>query len=392
MTAKEIEPMSNKSSTLRRLMALAGALAVTAASGLATAQQSKDDKPIKGSFDQPLSGDEDAQGESTSNVMLSESDGQHTYSVKVQNGKVASAEVDGQKIPKSRVKNKNGKIEILDEDGNVQKSFNVQATGAIGHGQGHGGVMTLRPWGGQGAGAGGPMTMQGPQPPVMMGITMSDAAEGEGGVVVDSVLDGLPAEKAGLEVGDRIVSADGKKLESQQALRDILKDKKPGDSVALKIERDGKSKNITIKLAKFEAQRLQGMGGMAEPVFTLHSNSDEAFENAKKALQKALEDLKSNENLKPDKIKAKAEQALKEAMEGLEKAKDELSMKADEMHGQLMKQFGDGNWKQLFGPEGNQQFLVPSQPMVPATPATPDLSRQLDKLSQQIERLNKRLE
>src|SRR5262249_6842860 len=151
-----------------------------------------DEKPMKGSFDQPLQADDEGQGESNTDVMVSESDGQHTYVVKIENGKVVSAEIDGKKVPKSRVKNKNGRIEIFDEDGNVLKTFNVQA---IGHGQGHafpGGVMTVRPWPGQGAGQG--MAMAGPQPPVMMGITMSDPSEGEG-VVVDSVFDGLPADK-----------------------------------------------------------------------------------------------------------------------------------------------------------------------------------------------------
>jgi hypothetical protein len=377
--------MRTQSSTLRRIMALTGALAVTAAGGLAGAQQSKDDKPIKGSFDQPLQADDEGQGDSNSSMMMSESDGQHTYSVKIENGKVVSAEVDGKKVPKSRVKNKNGKVEIYDEDGNVLKSFSVHAMAQGGHGF-PGGVMTVRPWQGQAQGGAPALTLQS-QPPVMMGITMSDPQEGEG-VVVDSVFDGLPADKAGLEVGDRIVSADGKKIESQQALRDILKDKKPGDTIALKVDREGKSKNITIKLAKFEGNRLQG--GMAGPVFTLHNSNEEAFENAKKALQKALEDIKANENLKADKIKAKAEQALKEALDSLEEAKGKLSMEADKLHDQFMQQFGDGKWKEYFGPEGGQ-FVVP-QPMTPPTPATPDISKQLDRLSQQIERLNKRLE
>jgi PDZ domain len=378
--------MSIQTSTLRRLMALAGVLAVTA--GLANAQQSKDDKPIKGSFDQPLrNADADDDSDSNSEMMLSESDGQHTYTVKIENGKVVSAEVDGKKVPKSRVKNKNGKVEILDEDGNVQKSFNVQMAHGLGRAA-PGGVMTVRPWPGQGGAAGQGMAMAGPQPPVMMGITMSDPSEGEG-VMVDSVFDGLPADKAGLQVGDRIISADGKKIESQQALRDILKDKKPGDTIELKVEREGKNKNIGIKLAKFESNRL-GAGGMSGPVFTLHNGNDEAFEKAKEALQKALNEIKANENLKPDKIKAKAEQALKEAMEALDKAKDDLSMEAGKLHDQFMQQFNDGRFKNLWGPEGNQ-FVVP-QPMTPTPPPSPDISKQLDKLSDQIERLNKRLE
>src|SRR5436190_12734542 len=107
--------------SMRRVLTLAGALALLAG-GTAFAQQSKDDQDLKGSFDQPLQSD-DAQGESNATMMMSESDGQHTYSVKIENGKVTNAEVDGKKIPKSRVKNKGGKVQILDEDGTVLKSF-----------------------------------------------------------------------------------------------------------------------------------------------------------------------------------------------------------------------------------------------------------------------------
>ena len=378
-----------------RLMSLAGALVLLAGAGVAMAQ---DEKPLKGSFDQPLQPEEDTQAEGGSNMMMSESDGEHTYTVKIENGKVVSAEVDGKKIPKSHVHNKNGKVEILDQDGNVLKTFNVQAMGAAG---GNGmnwnmaprGNFQVSPWGqGQAQGQGNAISGM-VAPPVMMGITMSDPGEG-GGVMVDSVLDGLPADKAGVEVGDRITAIDGKKIEGQQALRDVLKEKKVGDTVELKLDRDGKSKTVKVKLAKFDAVKLhleqgQGMGGAQNGLQWLgQADGHQALEEAKKAIQKAIDDIAANENLKPEKIKAKANDALRAALDALEKAKDEMSSSMNGLHDNLMKQFSDGQqqWK-LYSDGGKGGTFV-----VPGAPADSGVSKQLDKLSEQIEKLNKRLD
>jgi hypothetical protein len=377
--------------SVRRLMSLAGAVVLLAGAGAAMAQE---EKPLKGSFDQPLQPDEDAQAEGGSTMLWSESDGEHSYSVRIQNGKVTSAEVDGKKIPKSHVHNKNGKVEIVDQDGNVLKSFNVQAGGAGGNvmkwDTAPGGKFQAQPWGqaqGQGNAISGMIT-----PPVMMGITMSDPGASDG-VMVDSVLEGLPAEKAGVEVGDRITAIDGKKIEGQQALRDVLKEKKAGDTVELKLDRDGNSKTVKVKLAKFDAVKLrldqgQGMGGQNGTLWLEHNDTHQAIEEAKKAIQKAIDDIAANENLKPEKIKAKANDALKAAMDALEKAKDQLSSSMNGMHDDMMKQYQDGQkaWK-LYSDGGKGGTFV-----VPGAPAESGVGKQLDKLSEQIEKLNKRLD
>ena len=145
-------------------------------------------------------------------------------------------------------------------------------------------------------------------------------------------------------------------FEGQQALRDVLKDKKPGDTVELKIEREGQNKTIKVKLARFDMEKLQPQGqGSNEPmVFTVPGDHSGAIDDAVKRIQKALDELKANENLKADKIKAKAEKALEEAMDALEKAKDQLSNKLDQWH---------NDWDQnggikLFGNDG-KTFVWP---------------------------------
>ena len=96
-----------------RALTLAGALVVLAGTGAAMAQQ---EKPLKGSFDQPLQGNHAGQQEdSSSTMMMSESDGSDTYTVKIQ-GNDVSAEINGQPVPKDQIRHKNGKIEILDKD------------------------------------------------------------------------------------------------------------------------------------------------------------------------------------------------------------------------------------------------------------------------------------
>ncbi|QWR77438.1 DegQ family serine endoprotease [Candidatus Magnetomonas plexicatena] len=66
------------------------------------------------------------------------------------------------------------------------------------------------------------------------------------GVLVADVMDGGPAEKAGLKRGDVIISFEGKDAESTRMLRNMVAATKPGTSVSLVIVRD--SKEMTVKM------------------------------------------------------------------------------------------------------------------------------------------------
>jgi membrane-associated protease RseP (regulator of RpoE activity) len=57
------------------------------------------------------------------------------------------------------------------------------------------------------------------------------------GLLVSSVEDGSPADKAGIHVGDIIVSVDGKDVESAGELRRGLREKKDGDTVRVEVLR-----------------------------------------------------------------------------------------------------------------------------------------------------------
>ncbi|MBU1088725.1 trypsin-like peptidase domain-containing protein [Patescibacteria group bacterium] len=75
------------------------------------------------------------------------------------------------------------------------------------------------------------------------------------GVYVQEVLEGSPAEKGGIEVEDIIVEIDGKKLDDEDektSLVNIINSKKIGDTVKIKVWRDGEEKVLNVKLTKKE--------------------------------------------------------------------------------------------------------------------------------------------
>ncbi len=67
----------------------------------------------------------------------------------------------------------------------------------------------------------------------------------ENGVIVSSVEENSPADKAGLRVGDIITSIDGNDVNSSWALRNTLKDKKEGDSVRIEYLR-GRTRQTAV--------------------------------------------------------------------------------------------------------------------------------------------------
>ena len=68
------------------------------------------------------------------------------------------------------------------------------------------------------------------------------------GVYVKVIQDFSPAEKAGLQVGDVIIEADGKDIETMDELNEVKNSHQIGDTMTLKINRNGKEKDITITL------------------------------------------------------------------------------------------------------------------------------------------------
>lgn len=68
------------------------------------------------------------------------------------------------------------------------------------------------------------------------------------GVYVQSIDEFSAAEKAGIQVGDVIIEADGTKITTMDELNELKNKKKIGDTMKLKIYRDGKTKDVTVTL------------------------------------------------------------------------------------------------------------------------------------------------
>lgn len=72
------------------------------------------------------------------------------------------------------------------------------------------------------------------------------------GAFVKEVVEKSPAEKAGVKVEDIITEIDGKKLvdEKNTTLANLINNKKIGDSIAIKLWREGKEISLSVKLEK----------------------------------------------------------------------------------------------------------------------------------------------
>ena len=70
------------------------------------------------------------------------------------------------------------------------------------------------------------------------------------GIYVKSVDDFSAGEKAGIKSGDVIIEAEGKKITKMDELNEIKNSHKIGDEMKIKVNRDGKEKELTITLGE----------------------------------------------------------------------------------------------------------------------------------------------
>ena len=66
--------------------------------------------------------------------------------------------------------------------------------------------------------------------------------------MLTNVVSGTPADKAGLEVGDAIISVDGNSIDGSLSLVAEVRERTVGDTVALKVIRGGQSKDVNVTL------------------------------------------------------------------------------------------------------------------------------------------------
>jgi serine protease Do len=64
------------------------------------------------------------------------------------------------------------------------------------------------------------------------------------------VTEGSPAAKAGITKNDIITSIDGKEIKDVTALQEIAATMEAGNTLSVKLTRDGKSKDVSVKIPK----------------------------------------------------------------------------------------------------------------------------------------------
>lgn len=78
------------------------------------------------------------------------------------------------------------------------------------------------------------------------------------GVLVTEVFPGDPADLAGIKPKDIILSVNGKAVDSARQLTGMIADTSVGDTIQIKINREGKTRTIDVKIAKREETKIAG--------------------------------------------------------------------------------------------------------------------------------------
>ncbi|MCC6229407.1 MAG: PDZ domain-containing protein [Phycisphaerales bacterium] len=372
------------------LVAIVG-LSIASAAVAQSEKKEAEEPKVRGEFGKPLGGDEDQMAGSSVMTISRSNDGQ-TYTVTIKDGKV-SAEVNGKPVPEDRIERRRDAIIIKDENGKEATRFDVGR--AVRGGRvlrldnapwlqlspqmRENGIIEIQP---QLRGQFQPET----PPPVMLGVTMSDADEAvlehlnyESGVMVDRVLEGLPAAKAGVEVGDIIVEFNGQKPIEQETIRAKLREAKPGDEISLKVIRKGKAQDVKIKLDAYDAEKLGHVWNQGDANAQQWWGQQGRGDGAADQLRESLKMLEGIKGMSPEQTK-QLHDAMNDAIKRLENS-------------------NAFTWR--IGPRGNGNLqLDPNAPIVIGrnqdqifeVPGSSDLSRKIDKLNSTIDKLTDRIE
>jgi membrane-associated protease RseP (regulator of RpoE activity) len=81
-----------------------------------------------------------------------------------------------------------------------------------------------------------------------MGIEMANTENAATGVLVNSVISGSPAEKAGIKAQDVITAVEGKEVKSPADLSQMVLGYKVGDTIKVTINRSGQSQELSVTL------------------------------------------------------------------------------------------------------------------------------------------------
>jgi S1-C subfamily serine protease len=79
-------------------------------------------------------------------------------------------------------------------------------------------------------------------------------------IVIQGVLENSPAEKAGLRTGDVVVSVGGQAAGDLLATVDSVRRQMPGSDLRIRVLREGKEKEVSVRVAVFPFSLLGILG------------------------------------------------------------------------------------------------------------------------------------
>ena len=87
-----------------------------------------------------------------------------------------------------------------------------------------------------------------------LGVTVMNRDDGGRGAVIGTVSPDSPADLAGMIAGDIVIEADGSPVDGQLALVAAIRDRSPGDTIAVDVLRNDKRMTLSATLIERPVQ------------------------------------------------------------------------------------------------------------------------------------------
>jgi len=381
-------------------------------------------------------------------MIFKEHEGDHVYEIKLENGDVVFATVDGDELDLDRVEVKAKFIVLIDDDGEVlhkiempqnlhtTKSWrskdgdkeivlNNQRIKVLGEnqffGDGNGKIHIQSAFAPEDGTLRLDLTQNQSTPKVMLGINLSEPSpalrkhlglkDGLHAILVENVIEGLPAARAGLEDFDVIVSLDGSDQADGKILGKILAKKEPGDILKLIIFRGGEKVKLKVKLDAYDAEALGVNSFVLRAPEAPHpvgeedgSNNIEFFfdedgQGRKLKLELLKDKLNSQfgnsqeQRVMAEKMHKKALEAMRDAERQMLEFRDGKLIVRSAEHGEdrwnVLRDRVQGHLNQL-APDGLAPHMAGMEQRLAELESR--LDRQIDEMSEQMDRLTSMFE
>lgn len=200
-------------------------------------------------------------------IGISSDGGEHSYEIKIVNGTITLAKLDGKMFDHNHVQVKDQSVLFLGSDGKVLYEIELPAAASVG-------IASPTPpkpvrsitWLNNDDQTSRALVIATEQPKVMLGINLGEPSDAvrkqlrlgsdQQVILVEKVIEGLPAARAGVEDFDVILSIDGSDHANGELLREVMQKKNPGDTLKLVVLRGGEKVKVSAQLAAYSAEEL----------------------------------------------------------------------------------------------------------------------------------------